>query len=206
MTIRIGPILVVEDIAHIRELIALQLKTRGYIVITANDGFEALERIRHDQPSVIITDILMPRMDGFTLAHQLRTNPLTAHIPFIFLSGTYISSEDARFAVELGALRFLPKPINTDELFIVVADALTGQASPANENSIPDEVFYQGYRQRLESKFLQKSQQIRRNERLIQSAAPEQRDTYRHLLSEAQAQFLEIERELTVLDRLAFAA
>ena len=51
-----------------------------------------------------------------------------AHVPIIFLSATYVSAEDERFALTLGAMRFLPKPVDTDDLFVAVADALTGQA------------------------------------------------------------------------------
>ena len=150
MGINTGPILVVEDIAAVRELIQVQLAVRGYQVLTARDGHEALEVIAETRPSVVVTDILMPRVDGFALAHRLRSDPMTTSIPIIFLSATYVSVEDERFALNLGAMRFLPKPIDADELFLAVADALTGQwtrGAPLSERE-----FYTGYRQRLESK------------------------------------------------------
>src|SRR4030065_366218 len=96
MSISVVSILVVEDIATVRELIEVQLKLRGYTVVTARDGQEALEIVGTVKPAVVITDILMPRVDGFALAHKLRADPLTAVIPIIFLSGTYVSAESAR--------------------------------------------------------------------------------------------------------------
>lgn len=197
MTISTGPILVVEDIAAVRELIEVQLKLRGYNVVTARDGQEAWELVETAHPAVVITDILMPRMDGFALAQRLRADPQTTDIPVIFLSATYVSAEDERFALHLGARRFLPKPVDADELFIAVADALTGQAHPAAPLS--EQEFYVGYRQRLEAKLRQKAAQMARNQQQIDAVPADQRETYRRLLAESQAQYAELERELGVL-------
>lgn len=197
MSISTGPILVVEDIATVRELIEVQLKLRGYNVVAARDGQEALDLIDKERPSVIVADILMPRVDGFALAHKLRTNPQTAGIPIIFLSATYVSAEDERFALGLGAMRFLPKPVDADELFICIADALTGQAQAGPP--MTEREFYIGYRQRLETKLKQKAQQIARNQQQLAGLPRDQQETYRKLVGEAQDQYDEIQRELSVL-------
>ena len=189
MTINIGPILVVEDIAAVRELIEVQLKMRGYRVQTARDGLEALALIAAEMPAVIVTDILMPRMDGFALAHQLRNNPLMAGVPIIFLSATYVTMEDEQFALTLGAMRFLPKPVDSDELFVAVADALTGQ--DRHGPPMAEKEFYAGYRQRLESKLRQKAAQVARSNQQLESLPEDQRETYRRLLSEAQVHEVE---------------
>jgi CheY-like chemotaxis protein len=200
VTINTGPILVVEDIAAVRELIEVQLKMRGYRVQTARDGLEALEAIAAEMPAVIVTDVLMPRMDGFALAHRLRNNPLMAGVPIIFLSATYLTLEDENFALTLGAMRFLPKPVDTDELFVAVADALTGQAHSGPP--MPERDFYAGYRQRLEGKLRQKAAQLARSQQQLEHLPPDQRETYRRLLSESQVQYDEIQRELAVLSSL----
>jgi len=199
MSIHTGPVLVVEDIANIRDLIAFQLKSRGYVVVTATDGQDALEKIAAEKPSVVITDILMPRVDGFALAHKLRTNPPTASIPIIFLSATYVSAEDECFALGLGAMRFLPKPVDTNELYIAIADALTGQGQSQPPAPMEERAFYAGYRQRLESKLQQKAGQIARNEQQLLTVPFEQRATYEKLIAETEAQYAELQRELTVL-------
>lgn len=197
MSISTGPIMIVEDIASVRELIQVQLKLRGYNVVGARDGQEALELIAKEKPAIVITDILMPRVDGFALAHKLRSNPQTAVIPIIFLSATYVSAEDERFALGLGAMRFLPKPVEADELFIAVADALTGQSQTVPP--MPERQFYTGYRQRLENKLQQKAQQVTRNKQQLETVPADQRETYRRLVAEAQEQYDEIQRELTAL-------
>ncbi|MCC6191482.1 MAG: response regulator [Anaerolineales bacterium] len=197
MTISTGPILVVEDIGAVRELIEVQLRLRGYRVLTARDGLEALQMMDGARPAVVVTDILMPRMDGFALAHCLRADPQTTSLPIIFLSATYVSAEDERFAMDLGALRFLPKPIDADELFIAVADALTGQTAAAP--LLSEREFFFGYRQRLESKLRDKAAQIARGYQQLDSLSGDQRDTYQQLLAETQAQYDEIQGELGVL-------
>jgi CheY-like chemotaxis protein len=197
VTVRTGPILVVEDIAHVRDLIAVQLRLRGYTVVTARDGQEALELIAQDKPAIVISDILMPRVDGFALAHKIRSDPQTAGIPLLLLSATYVSAEDERLALGVGAIRFLPKPVEGDDLLVAVADALTGQTPSGPPMS--EREFYINYRQRLKTKLQQKTQQIARTQQQLDSAAEPQRETYRHLLAEAQEQYDEIQRELSVL-------
>jgi CheY-like chemotaxis protein len=205
VSMQTGPILIVEDIAQVRELLEMQLQLKGYHVMGASDGQEALALIENEQPAVIVSDILMPRMDGFALAHALRKNPQTAPIPIIFLSATYVSAEDERFALNLGALRFLPKPVDADQLFLAVADALTSQAkpapapAPAPSPALSEQEFYAGYRRRLEGKLRQKAQQIGRNQQQMQNLPPEQRETYRRLVAEAQSQYDAIQAELTTL-------
>jgi CheY-like chemotaxis protein len=196
-----APILVVEDITAVRELIELQLKARGYKVSTARDGQEALDLVAHLRPAAIVSDILMPRVDGFALAHRLRAQPETAGIPIIFLSATYVSAEDERFALNLGALRFLPKPVDADDLASSLAQALAGPGHQAHP-PLTEREFYVGYRQRLKTKLQQKQQQIARTQQQLVTVPESQRETYRHALTEAQTQFDEIQRELDALSQI----
>ncbi len=195
-----APILVVEDITSVRELIELQLKARGYRVVTARDGQEALDLIEQQRPAAIVSDILMPRVDGFSLAHRLRTNPLTAGIPIIFLSATYVSAEDERFALNLGALRFLPKPVDANDLIGSLRQALDRHAQV--HPPLTEREFYVGYRQRLKAKLQQKGQQIARTQQQLVTVAEAQRETYRNALAEAQTQYEEIQRELDALTQV----
>jgi CheY-like chemotaxis protein len=194
-----GPVLVVEDITAVREMIELQLRARGYDILTARDGQEALDVIAKQRPAAIVSDILMPRMDGFSLAHRLHASPETAAIPLIFLSATYVSAEDERFALNLGAMRFLPKPVDLEELTNALSQAL--KMPVPQVSSLTDREFYVGYRQRLKAKLQQKAQQIARTQQQMAVVAPAQRETYRHALAEAQAQYEEIQRELEALSK-----
>jgi CheY-like chemotaxis protein len=201
MNIPYGPILVVEDVPNILELLEVTLRFKGYPVVTAINGQDALEKIAREKPAIVITDILMPKLDGFALAQKLRTDPLTQSIPIVFLSATYVTPEDKKFAISVGAVRFLEKPVDTEELLLTVAEVLTGGAisekEPMNERD-----FYRGYRDRLESKLRHKNTQIARTERLLETLPEDQKPTFETLLAEARSQRTEIQQELEQLYRL----
>jgi CheY-like chemotaxis protein len=198
MIVPYGPILVVEDVPHILELLAVTLRFKGYPVVTATNGEEALEQISKERPAMVITDILMPRMDGFSLMHKLRTNPKTSSIPVVFLSATYITPEDKKFAMELGAVRFLEKPVDTPEFLLTVAEILT-QGPPTIPPPMSKNDFYRGYLERLENKLRQKRQQITRTERLLETLPDDQKPAFESILKEARTHRVEIQEELDEL-------
>ncbi|MEA4908826.1 MAG: response regulator [Chloroflexi bacterium] len=198
MNIAHGPILVVEDIPNVQELLEVTLRFKGYPVVTASNGQEALEKISQEHPSLVVTDILMPKMDGFGLAHAIRTNPLTNRIPVVFISATYITPEDKKFALSLGGVRFIEKPIDTEDFLLTVAEILT-QGVATLPRPMGEEEFYQGYRERLESKLRYKNIQIARTERLLQSLPAEQKPAFEALLDQAVRDRNEIQRELDQL-------
>ncbi len=201
MLVPFGPILVVEDVPHILELLAVTLRFKGYPVVTATNGEEALEMIAKEKPALVITDILMPRMDGFSLMHSLRNNPKTQSIPVIFLSATYITPEDRDFALKLGAVRFLEKPVDTPEFLLTVAEILT-QGPPSIPPPMSENDFYREYLERLENKLRHKSQQITRTERLLNTLPEEQKPAFEAILKEARAHRSEIQDELDELYKI----
>lgn len=201
MNVPYGPLLVVEDIPNVLELIEVTLKFKGYPVVTARNGQEALEIISHELPAVVITDILMPRLDGYALAQRLRTDPRTRHIPLIFLSATYVTPEDKAFALSLGAVRFLEKPVDTEEFLLTIAEVLTNSGTQSNE-PLDDREFFEGYRERLESKLRHKGQQISRTERLLQTLPEDQKPAFEALLAEARSHRKEIQEELDALYKM----
>ena len=170
-----GPLLIVEDTPNILELLEVTLRFKGYQVVTARDGQEALEVIEKEHPALVITDILMPKMDGFTLVYRLRSNPEMQAIPVIFLSATYIAPEDKDFALTIGATRFLEKPINNDELLRTINELLTKGINPPTRPAIKEREFLKSYRERLEIKLGQKSAQISRTERLLETIPADQK-------------------------------
>jgi CheY-like chemotaxis protein len=201
MNVPYGPLLIVEDIPNVLDLLEVTLRFKGYPVVTARNGEEALELIAKERPSLIVTDILMPKMDGFAMVQKLRTDPTTRRIPIIFLSATYITKEDKEFGLSLGAVGFLEKPVDTEEFLLTIAEVLTQGPSELPE-PLDDETFYRGYRERLESKLRHKNHQIARTERLLETLPPNQRPSFEVLLYEARTQRNEIQSELDDLFRL----
>lgn len=201
MAIPRGPLLIVEDVPHILELLEVTLRFKGYPVVTASNGEEALAAIEKELPAMVITDILMPKLDGFALAHRLRADPKTNQIPIIFLSATYVTPEDKNFALSLGAARFLEKPVDTEEFLLTIAEVLTADLSTL-PRPLEDHEFYRGYHERLENKLQHKLAQISRTEKLLRSLPEEQRPAYQALLDEAILHRNEIQSELQELERI----
>ncbi len=190
-----SPLLIVEDIPNILEFLDVTLRFKGYQVITARNGQEALEVLKHTRPAMIITDILMPKMDGFSLAYQLRTNPETRDIPLVFLSATYIAPEDKTFAMAVGATRFIEKPVDTEELLLTIAELLN-QESPPTPAPIQEREFFMGYRDRLEMKLRQKNTQIARTERLLETIPAAQKPGFESMRIQALDDRQAIQTEL----------
>jgi CheY-like chemotaxis protein len=201
MNISSGPILVVEDVPNVLELLEVTLRFKGYTVVTAHNGQEALERVGTEQPALIITDILMPKMDGYALAHRLRTDPKTRQIPIIFLSATYVTSEDKSFAISLGAVRFIEKPIDTEEFLLTVAELITQGTEPTSE-PLDERDFYLGYRDRLEHKLRHKNTQIVRTQRLLTTLPITQRPAFESLLKQTENDRDEIQKELSQIHKI----
>ena len=193
-----GPILIVEDIPYLLELLQVTLKYKGYTVITARDGDEALSIMETDRPALILTDVLMPKLDGFAFAQRVRSNPKTQDIPIIFVSATYISPEDKEFALSLGAVRFLEKPVEAEELLLTVAEVLNREPL-ALPRPISNREFYRGYQGRLQAKLKDKLEQIDRARRLVDTVPGEQRPMFQALLVQTQVQRDQIQAELDTL-------
>jgi CheY-like chemotaxis protein len=167
-------LLVVEDIPDILHLLEATLKFKGYRVLTARNGVEALEVIQKERPALIITDILMPKMDGFNLVHRLRINPETRTIPVVFLSATYVTPEDKVFAHSIGVNRFIEKPVDL-VAFLPIIEKILAQGDNAPVSALSEIEFYEGYRKRLETKLKQKITQITRDEHLLETLSEDEK-------------------------------
>ncbi|MGD8402821.1 MAG: response regulator [Anaerolineales bacterium] len=165
-----GYLLIIEDDPDILKLLDKTLTIKGYRVVTASNGYDGLEIIRKERPELVITDIMMPKMDGFNLVHRLRIDPETRTIPVIFITVTYIAREDREFALDIGATRFIQKPIDFEKFLETVTDLLE-QREPVTPEPLNESSFYDGYRKRLEAKLSQKTTQIARDKRLMETTS-----------------------------------
>jgi len=118
-------ILIVDDEEKFVELMQIRLEANGYEVVSANDGKEGLEKVRVNKPDLIISDALMPVMDGYKFYKELKQNRATLKIPVLILTARG-SMEDS-FKV-VGADEFLTKPVKTEELLEKVNKLLNNGA------------------------------------------------------------------------------
>ncbi|HVK87887.1 MAG TPA: response regulator [Kofleriaceae bacterium] len=125
-------VLVADDDAWILRMVATVLEKRGYSVETAVDGEDALARALARAPDLLITDVMMPKVDGWSLVRQLRSHAELAMLPVIFL--TALSSEDDRIrGFRLGADDYVTKPFRFEELDLRVAKTLRRTQSVVQE-------------------------------------------------------------------------
>ncbi len=119
---RIGTkeILVVDDHVTNRKLLRAILEAEGFAVFEAEDGVEALKVLEHRKIDVVISDILMPRMDGYQLCCELRRSARLRSISFIIYTSTYTSQGEEQLALDMGADRFLTKPAPASEILNAV--------------------------------------------------------------------------------------
>lgn len=124
-------ILVVDTRPTDRQLLITLLSSFGHRMLEANDGAEALDLARTELPDLIITDIVMPNMDGFTLARRLRAEPLLSGVPVIFQTVHYLEAEIRKLAASSGIQHILGKPAEPQEVLRAVHEALKQPAKPA---------------------------------------------------------------------------
>jgi CheY-like chemotaxis protein len=165
MDIATDDLLIVEDDPDILELLDATLTFKGYHVVTARNGREGLEAIQRKRPAIVIADIMMPRLDGFGLVHRMRIDPETRDIPVVFITAAYVTREDREFALNLGATRFLQKPVDLERFLGTIAELLDQELSVVKP--LNDVDFYNEYRRRLEAKLDEKNRQIAREEHLL---------------------------------------
>jgi len=108
-------ILIVDDSADARLFLERALMSQGYEVASVANGARALESALDAPPDLIISDVMMPEMDGFELCRRVKTDDRLRQIAFIFYSATYVEGKDEQLALQLGASRFLVKPMEASE-------------------------------------------------------------------------------------------
>lgn len=119
-------VLVVEDDEAIAELLTMQLASEGFGVRVARDGASSLKEVAVEPPDVVLLDVMMPDVDGWSVLRQLRTNPGTARIPVIMLTSRVMPADEIR-GRNLGATAYLTKPYEFDALLATLHQVLGDQ-------------------------------------------------------------------------------
>ncbi len=171
MANRKSKILVVDDNPQNLYLLQVLLSGYGYEVATAGNGAEALDKARRDPPDMVIADILMPVMDGFTLCRQWKKDEALKAVPFVFYTATYTDPRDEELALSLGAARFIRKPVEPDafvgKLREVIREAEEGRLVAPREPVEEEPVYLKEYSERLVKKLEDKMVQLERAKRRL---------------------------------------
>lgn len=163
-------VLAVDDIVENLELLDVVLSESGYEVITAKDGVDALDQLNLKQVHLIVADAMMPRMDGFQLCKQVKSNPTFRSIPFIIYTGNYIEEDEMRFAESLGVDRYVVKYAGLGSLMDAVNElvkkyyATTPIIPLKNQGEITDQLFLEKHHALLGKKLEEKMKELEASE------------------------------------------
>ena len=119
-TAALPTVMVVDDSLTVRKITSRLLAREGYHVALAKDGVDALEQLLELVPDVVISDIEMPRMDGFDLVRNIRADKRLGNLPIIMITSR-TAEKHRRHALEIGASNYLGKPYDEDELLALIA-------------------------------------------------------------------------------------
>ena len=192
-------VLIVEDHEENRNLLKMLLEANGYRVSAAGDGLEALAAARRDAPDAIVSDVLMPKMDGFALCRSWMQDTALRRIPFIFYSATYVRPDDEQFAMALGAVRYLIKPLEA-EAFLrelrAVLQQWTGRPAPTPAAPLDEATVHALHELAVARKLEDKMAQLEAaNRRLRESEAK-----YRRIFDSLQDVYVEASLDGAILE------
>jgi signal transduction histidine kinase/DNA-binding response OmpR family regulator len=178
-------VLIVDDVPENLYLLRALLSGYGFAVDEASNGAEALARARRNPPQLIISDLLMPVMDGYALLRQWKTDARLKTIPFVVYTATYTGPKDERLAVDLGADGFIIKPADPasfmGQIEAVLARASRGELSPTQRPAAGETGLLTKYSQTLIRKLEQKAAELEDANRALQG------DVLRREHAEAEA-------------------
>jgi signal transduction histidine kinase len=222
-------ILIVDDIATNRKLLRVTLEAEGHTALEAADGVEALQVLDRETVDAVISDILMPNMDGFRLCHALRKSERLHAMPFIIYTATYTSPDDMKLAETVGADKYLTKPAPAADMLNALREVMEKKtarplpAAPAVEEAYVLQQYSQALVNKLEEKnaeLAQANQALQRTEerlraltqRVVQAqedergrVARELHDTITQMLCAIQFRSQVLAEKLPARNRLAKA-
>lgn len=164
-------ILIVDDMEENLYFLETLLKGSGYKVVAAKDGVEALGKLKEEPIDIIISDILMPQMDGFQLCRECKKDDNLKKIPFIFYTATYIDKKDEEFALSLGAEKFIVKPQEPEAFLKILEEVIEeykkGLLVAPKEPIEEEEIYLAEYNKRLIKKFEKKVLDLEKSEKRL---------------------------------------
>ena len=179
-------VLIAEDTEDSRIILEMALSAQGYEVMSGTNGIEALQLAKQSPPDLIISDIMMPEMDGFDLCRQVKSDPELKNIPFIFYTATFTDHQDEELALALGAARFVIKPIDPLALMEIIKEMLASSSTenphelnrPQEDDHNLDAMHLHAISKKLDKKIVELEQE--------RKALKESEEKYRHLVESVQ--------------------
>lgn len=189
-------ILVADDQAQNRYYLEALLRGHGFEVVTAENGVQALGLARSAPPDLVISDILMPEMDGFELCRAWRSDERLKAIPFLFYTATYTEPKDERFAMSLGADRFLIKPMEPEALLAAIREGLKEGESRRDASLESEMDFLRQHNETLFRKLDKKIRDLEASQQLISNLLDNSPSLI--YIVDSEGRFLHLNRQLEI--------
>jgi PAS domain S-box-containing protein len=153
-------ILIVDDQPTDLKLLRAQLESEGHAVFEAHDGVDALALLERQRVDVVISDILMPRMDGYRLCYEIRKHARLHDLPIIIYTSTYTSPSDEKLARDVSADKYLKKPASVETIIAALHEVIAQPHAAPRADALREIVVLKEYNERLVSKLLKKNTEL----------------------------------------------
>ena len=173
-------LVIVDDIATNRELLRETFEAEGHTTLEAADGVEALQILNREKVDAVLSDVLMPRMDGYRLCQEIRTTDHLRDLPIVIYTSTYTSPGDEKLALSFGADKYLKKPAPFETILIALNEAIAMQHTTPRPEAWQEVEVLKEYSDRLVAKL---------EKRNIELAEANERLT---ILDRAKSEFLDV--------------
>src|SRR5450759_221659 len=144
-------LLIVDDHLINLKLLRAQLEAEGHVVFEAHDGVDALALLERQRVDAVISDILMPQMDGYRLCHEIRKRAHLHDLPIIIHTFTFTSSGDEKLALEMGADKYLKKPASVETIITALHEVIAQPHAAPRPDALREVVMLTEYNERLVS-------------------------------------------------------
>ncbi|HMB44605.1 MAG TPA: PAS domain S-box protein, partial [Candidatus Methanoperedens sp.] len=166
-------VMIVDDNKFDRMMLSKMLAYNKYDAVEAGNGIEALKLISKEKPDIVVSDIMMPEMDGFSLLREIRKSKSAKELPFVFYSASYVNEKDRELANALGVSRFIIKPVEPKDLIKEITQILLDFSNgklEIIEPTLKDDEYLEQYSRRifkkLQEKVIQLEQEIDERKRI----------------------------------------
>jgi diguanylate cyclase (GGDEF)-like protein/PAS domain S-box-containing protein len=153
-------LLIVDDDPTSLKLLRTQLESEGHALFEAHDGVEALVLLNRQRVDAVISDILMPRMDGYRLCHEIRMNERLHDLPIILHTSSFISPDDEKLALDMGADKYLKKPCSLETLVAALREVILQPHVVPRAEALGEVEVLKEYSERLVNKLEKKSTEL----------------------------------------------
>jgi two-component system, cell cycle sensor histidine kinase and response regulator CckA len=153
-------LLIVDDHPTDMKLLHAQLESEGHAVFEAHDGVDALALLNRQRVDAVISDILMPRMDGYRLCYEIRKHARLHDLPIIIYSATYTSPDDETLALDMGADKYLKKPVPVETIITALLEVIAKPHAAPQPKALQEVEVLKRYNERLVSKLKEKNTEL----------------------------------------------